>query len=258
MAEIAQEIGCPDCGAPLKVKAGLAIITCEYCGSDVNMAVGAKYFLQHSIIPAKFDKKAMLAEVRSWMKKGFLMPSDLHRKADIEFIELRFLPFFIIHVTAKSNYSGVFTRTGQNIDKKGEFSNEYYWKILGRRGSGFPTKSYEVPAAGKSEFNLSLLSPEARFINSEIDENEAVQKAEMEIKEHQKFLLRDEVDHITELDTQITVHNSEFLHVPIYYIKYGYRGKTYDLIMCGATGQEIKGEIPSMEKKGLMGKLFGT
>ena len=258
MVEIAQEIGCPDCGAPLNVRAGEAIILCEYCGSSVNLAVGTKYFLKHSIIPAKFDKKGMLAEVRSWMKKGFLMPSDLARKADIQSAVLRFMPFFIINVSVATKYSGVFTRTGANIEKKGEMLNEYYWKVLGRRGSSFPTRSYEVPASGKSEFNLSLLSPEAKFLNSEIDENEANQRAEQEIKEHQKFLLKNEVDHITEIDTQITVNNTEFLHVPVWYIKYEYRGKTYDLIMDGATGQEIQGQIPRMEKKGLMGKLFGT
>ena len=58
MVEIVQELSCPDCGASLKVKPGDAIVTCEYCSSDVNLAVGSKYFLKHSIVPPKFDEKA--------------------------------------------------------------------------------------------------------------------------------------------------------------------------------------------------------
>jgi hypothetical protein len=258
MVQIAEEIGCPDCGAPLKVKAGEAIITCEYCGSDVNLAVGKKYFLKHSIIPCKYTKDGILKEVKSWMKKGFLKPSDLARKSRVVFVELRFLPFFVVHLTASTKYEGVFTRTGGNINKKGDIVKEYYWKVLGRRGSSFPTRSYEIPVASKADFNISLLSPEARFLNSEIDEKEAENTASQEVKEHQKFLLSTEVDHITDINTTVNIKNTEFLHAPAWFVKYEYRGKTYELIMDGATGDEIKAEIPPMEKKGVFGKLFGS
>lgn len=257
MVEIAQEIGCPDCGGPLKIKPGEAIITCEYCGSDVNLAVGTKYFLKHSIIPAKYDNQSIHNEVKSWMKKGFLKPGDLARKSKILGAELRFLPFFIINLSVKTNYRGVLTRTGLNINKDGEFSKTYYWKIMGRRGSHFPTRSYQIPASGKADFNLSLLSPDAKFLNSELDEKEAGEMAIQEVKEHHKFLLTSEVDHITSIDTVVDIKNTEFLHAPIWFVKYEYGGKTYELILDGATGEEIKAEIPPMEKKGVLGKLFG-
>ncbi len=258
MVEIAEEIGCPDCGAPLKIKAGEAIITCEYCGSDVNLAVGKKYFLKHSIISAKFDNSAIVKEVGSWMKKGFLKPSDLARKSKILNADLKFLPFFIINLSAKTSYEGVLTRTGQNIDKKGDFAKTYYWKIVGRRGTFFPTRSYQIPASGKSDFNLSLLSKDGKFLNSELDEKEAGEIAIQEVKEHHKFLLSSEVDHITSMNTQIDIKNTEFLHAPIWFINYEYGGKTYELILDGATGEEIKAEIPAIEKKGIFGKLFGA
>ncbi len=258
MVEIAEEIGCPDCGAPLKIRPGEAIITCEYCGSDVNLAVGKKYFLKHSIIPATYDNQAIMGEIKSWMKKGFLKPSDLARRSKILGAELRFLPFFIVNVTATSSYEGVLTRTGLNLPKKGEFSKTYYWKVLGRRGSHFPTRSYEVPASGKADFNLSLLSKDGKFLNSELDEREAGEITTQEVKEHHKFLLSAEVDHITSIDTRVDIKNTEFLHAPVWFIKYEYGGKTYEVILDGATGDEITAEIPSMEKKGIFGKLFGT
>ncbi len=101
MVEIAEEIGCPDCGAPLKVQAGDAIVTCEYCGSDVNLAVGSKYFLKHSIIPVKYDREAIVSVVRSWMGKGFLKPGDLARKYKVVSMELQILPMFIVHPRGK-------------------------------------------------------------------------------------------------------------------------------------------------------------
>ena len=74
MVQIAEEIGCPDCGAPLKVKVGEAIITCEYCGSDVNMAVGKKYFLKHSIIPARYDNKNRIIFDEMKLKNALTTP----------------------------------------------------------------------------------------------------------------------------------------------------------------------------------------
>jgi hypothetical protein len=256
MPEIVQEISCPDCGAPLKVKPGDAIVTCEYCSSDVNLAVGTKYFLKHSIVPPKFDERAIDELVRGWMGRGFLKPGDLARKYRVLSKELQILPLFIVHASVKSEYQGQFTRTGQPIDRSGVLEKQYYWKVLGRRASAFPTREYAVPLSGKVDFNMSKLVPGARFLNSEIDEREANDTAIQQLKEHQKFLLQNDLDIIQKLDTDIEIIDTEFLHVSVWFITYQYRGKTYELILDACTGEDIKAEIPQIEKRGLRG-LFG-
>ena len=257
MAEIVQEMSCPDCGAPLKVKPGDAIVTCAYCSSDVNLAVGSKYFLKHSIVPPKFDGRAIDELIKSWMGRGFLKPGDLQRKYRVLSKELQIIPLFIVHASARTNYRGQLTRTGQPVDKSGTFENEYYWKVLGRRASAFPAREYEVPLAAKVEFNMSRLVPEARFLNSEIDEGEANSMAMQQVKEHQKFLLERELDVIQEMTHDVQVKDTEFLHVSAWFITYQYNGKAYELILDACTGEDIRAEIPQMEKKGLRG-LFGN
>ena len=83
MVEIAEKIKCPGCGAPLELKAGEVIITCEYCGTAHNMAVGKKFFLKHSIIPAGHKKEQIMFSIKSWMSGGFLKPDDLVKRAKI-------------------------------------------------------------------------------------------------------------------------------------------------------------------------------
>ncbi len=256
MAEIVQEISCPDCGGPLKVKPGDAIVTCEYCSSDVNLAIGSKYFLKHSIVPPKFDEKAIDELIKSWMGRGFLKPGDLSRKYRVLSKELQIIPLFIIHASVKSDFQGQFTRTGQPIDKSGVLEKQYYWTVLGRRASAFPTREYEVPLSGKTEFNMSKLVPGAKFLNSEIDEKEANEIASQQLKEHQKFILQRELDIIQKLDTNVEIIDTEFIHVSAWFITYQYRGKAYELILDACTGDDIKAEIPQIEKRGLKG-LFG-
>ena len=257
MVEIGQGMSCPECGGPLKVRSGDAIVTCEYCGSDVNLAVGSKYFLKHTIIPSRITQDGIIEVVRSWMKKGFLKPGDLARRSKIVSAELQFLPLFIVHAMATTTYDGLMTRTGESLEKHGELTKEYYWKVLGRRASAFPTRSYEVPLSGKVDFDTSKLVKGSKFLNSEMDEKEAEAIASQEMKEHHKFLLRTELDEVHKLETVVDMKDTEFLHVPAWFVSYEYHGKIYDLILDGATGEDIKADIPPIEKKGLFGKLFG-
>lgn len=244
MVEIAETIDCPNCGAPLNLIAGEVIITCEYCGSAHNMAVGKKFFLKHSIIPNNYNRGDVSRIVKEWMGGGFLKPEDLKKKSEIQEMGLKFLPFFIISVVANSKYEGVFTRTGENISKNGELKRTYNWKILGRRASKFPTKEYEIPLSGKIDFDLSKISKEAKFLNAEMDEEEAKSMLEGEIDEHNKYLLSSEVDVIQSINTTLDIKNTEFVHAPVWEVKYQYGEKSYELILDGASGTVIRADIP--------------
>ena len=260
MTEIAEGVGCPNCGAPLVLKAGEVIVTCEYCGAALNMAVGKKYFLKHSIIPNNYTPEQVSAMARQWMGSGFLKPEDLARKSNIRELNLTFLPFFVVHVSAHSKYVGLLTRTGQNIPKNGDFTREYHWKILGRRASTFPTKEYEIPLSGKVEFDLAHISKNAKYLNSEMDEKEAHSLLQQEIEGHHKFLLSSEMDVIQSLDTTLDIRNTEFVHAPVWFTKYDYKGKIYELLFDGASGNTIKGDIPAPDDtstKGFFKKLLG-
>ena len=119
-----------------------------------------------------------------------------------------------------------------------------------------PTRAYEVPLAAKADFEISRLVPGANFLNSEMDEDEAVSIAKQEMEAHHRFLLEKELDVISGLVTTYDVRNTEFLHVPAWFVTYQYNGKMYNLILDGATGQDVKADIPQ-KGKGLFGGLFG-
>jgi hypothetical protein len=82
-------------------------------------------------------------------------------------------------------------------------------------------------------------------LNSEIDKDEALERAKQEIEEHHKYLAQQDVDKIIEIESEIKVNQTVYLHAPIWFIKYEYKGKTYQLIIDGATGTVVRGDIPS-------------
>jgi hypothetical protein len=245
MDAVAQEIRCSHCGAPVEFKPGEIIATCKYCGFTTVIETGQTFTFEHSLILNKFDQKSIDEPIQAWLRGGFLKPGDLARKSKLTSKELVYLPFWVVSVEAKSTYKGIFERIAPVIVKDGTISKEYDWLVLAREASDFPTHEYEVPLEGKIPYDFRKIEGFAKLLNSEIDRDAALELAEQQIEDHHRFLLQQDVDRIVEIKTDVTLKQIVYLHAPIWFIKYEYKGKDYQLIIEGTTGTALKGDIPS-------------
>jgi len=242
---VVDEIKCSHCGAPIAFQPGELLATCKYCGYTVVIETGQAFTFEHSMILNKFDPTMIEQPVRDWMHEGFLKPSDLAKKA--KFIEknLLYLPFWVVSAEAKSTYKGIFERIAPAVVKEGKIDKEYDWLVLARKSSEFPTREYEVPLEGKISFDFRKIESFAKVLNSEVDRDKAVELAKQQIEENHRFLLQEDVDKVVELNTTLEVRQVVYLHAPVWFVKYEYKGKIYQLTVDGATGTMIKGDIPS-------------
>jgi hypothetical protein len=245
MDVIAQEIRCSHCGAPVEFKPGEIIATCKYCGFTTVIETGQAFTFEHSLILNKFDQTTIDSPIQDWMRGGFLKPDDLSRKSKIVEKNLVYLPFWLVSAEAKSSYKGIFERIAPAIVKEGTISKEYDWLVLAREASGFPTREYEVPLEGKIPFDFRKIEGFAKLLNSEIDRDAALELARQQIETHHRYLLQEDVDRIVEMNTEITLKQMVYLHAPVWFVKYEYKGNAYQLIIDGATGTALKGDIPS-------------
>ena len=241
---IVQEIRCSNCGAPISFEPGEIIATCKYCGYTVVIETGKAFTFEHSMLLNKYDPGQIEEVVKSWMNTGFLKPPDLTRKSKITEKSLIYIPFWIITAEAETTYKGIFERITPAIIKEGQIKKKYNWLILARKATEFPTKEYDVPLEGKIPYDFRKIEGYAKILNSEIDKDEALEEAKEEIEEHHKYLAQQDVDKIIEIKNEIKVNQAVYLHAPIWFIKYEYKGKTYQLIVDGATGTVVKGDIP--------------
>jgi hypothetical protein len=122
---------------------------------------------------------------------------------------------------------------------------EYNWLVLAREAAGFPTREYDVPLAGKIPYDFRKIEAFAKVLNSEIDRDEALELAKQQIENHHRFLLQQDIDRLVELSTTLELKQMVYLHAPIWFIKYQYKGNMYQLIIDGATGTALKGDIPA-------------
>ncbi len=242
--DLVESINCPRCGAPLPLAAGEVIITCPYCGTAARLAGDRPFLLRHAMLVVRLDRAAAEAAIGGWMEGGFLKPNDLRRAARLTSLECTYLPFYVFEVDADTAYAGVLNRTGTREERQGHLVHHYFWKVLGRRSGDFPVLEYKLPLGQKVPFDPSSMVRDARFLNAEVDEDQAVGLAREEVAAHQGELLKDIVDVVEEATTDVVVKDSEFLHAPLWFGGYTYRGRPYSIILDAASGDVVRGDIP--------------
>jgi hypothetical protein len=241
---VAESIRCSHCGAPVEFKPGEIIATCKYCGFTTVIETGEAFNFEHSLLLNKYDLNQADDLVKDWMRSGFMKPSDLAKKSKITEKNLVYLPFWVVSVEASSNYKGIFERIAPAIVKEGKIEKEYNWLVLAREAAGFPTRAYDVPLEGKIPYDFRKIEGFAKVLNSEIDRDEALELTKQQIEAHHRYLLQQDVDKIVDMNTEFDVKQMVYLHAPIWFIKYDYRGESYQLLIDGATGMAVKGDIP--------------
>ena len=243
---IVKEIRCSNCGAPIEFEPGEIIATCKYCGYTVIIETGKAFDFEHSMLLNKHDPVQVEEAVRDWMSSGFMKPRNLAKSNIIE-KRLVYLPFWIITVEAITNFKGIFERISPPIVKEGKLKKRYNWLVLARKAAEFPTREYDVPLEGKIPYDFRKIEDFAKVLNSEINQTEAITKARQEIEEFHKFLIKQDVDRIIEAQTEFKMDAAVYLHAPIWFVKYEYNNEKFQIILDGATGTIIKGDIPPVD-----------
>lgn len=242
---IAQNIRCSHCGAPVEFKPGELIATCKYCGFTTVIETGQAFNFEHSLLFNSYDHQQIESFVQDWMRSGFMKPGDLAKKSKVIEKSLVYLPFWVVSAVAITKYKGIFERIAPPIVKEGEIKKEYNWLVLAREASGFPTKEYAVPLAGKIPYDFRKIEGYAQLLNSEIDRDEALEIAKQQIEALHRYLLQQDIDRIIEANTGLDLKQMVYLHAPIWFIKYEYKSNMYQMVIDGTKGMVLKGDIPS-------------
>jgi hypothetical protein len=242
---VAQEIRCSHCGAPVEFKPGEIIATCKYCGFTTVIETGQAFNFEHSLLLNNYSEDQIEKLAFDWMRSGFMKPGDLAKKSKITEKNLFYLPFWVVSVEATTKYKGIFERISPPIVKEGQIEKDYNWLVLAREAAGFPTREYDVPLAGKIPYDFRKIEGFAKVLNSEMERDQALEAAKQQIDTHHRFLLQQDIDKIIEATTTVDLKQMLYLHAPIWFIKYQYKGNIYQMVIDGSTGMVLKGDIPS-------------
>lgn len=216
---------------------------------------------KHFMITNSYSKKEMEEVLRDWMQKGVLKAGDLAEKSRLIEMELKFVPIWLVNVSAETTFNGkkkfesVKTiqrgkgrtetiRKTRWEDKSGEFSDVIEWKVLASRGMRLPLDKVELSVANKIPFDIKSVSPGAKLVNGDVHEDLARQQAESGIQNYHRDKASREVDQILSIESKVQSKDAQLLTIPLWLIRYKYKNKLYPIIAEGSSGKVVQGEAP--------------
>lgn len=244
---VVAEIKCPHCNAPLSYKPGEVLFTCKYCGFTGYIDLTVQFKVAHSILEPKLTREQVEEIVHDWMKSGFAKPRDLAKKAKIVEEDYVLVPFWLISVKATTTYRGLLERTGAQIEKSGKIDGDYDWFVVAREGIDLPPRIFDLPLEARRPFELSSLPSGIEALNAELDLDEAKSKVEHEIEVYHVERAKENVDTFIDQNTTFEFGDAIYVHAPLWFFNYEYRGSRYRMIIDGSEGRILLGELPPID-----------
>lgn len=215
---------------------------------------------KHFMLVNNYNEIEMREIIRDWIRARVRLGlEDLAEKSEITMMELRFVPIWIVNVSADTTYHGkkkivevesydpdypssgsIEIRKERWVDKSGHFSCMHDWKILATKEMSLPLGNISVTR--KIPFKLENVPSGAKLINGDVDEMLAKEEADSCMRSHHRA--RTGVEQLLSINTRVRVGKVQFLTVPFWFTQYKYKNKLYPVVLNGSSGEVVKGNTP--------------
>jgi len=253
------EYKCPHCDGPFKIPSISSTVVCPYCSTTVQLKTG-EVLKEHYIMRLQYGVDEIKERMLSWALKQLGVPKALENKAEIKESRLVFWPFWVVEVEAVADYSGIQKkpRFGESIEKIHSLRSNWVRvpeeghidierDICVPAGNGVPKhlEHYKVPTRRKEFFQHDLVTDVSGEMQPIIiGRSEAITQARKEMEDLLEEEAKEEIDKITEMDSELKVPAVFLIHVPVWHITYSYSVRTYEALIDGASGRVIYLEYP--------------
>ncbi len=271
-----KSIMCPNCSAPLEMEDTQTHVTCPYCNVTSELKK-VKELIEHYMLPVMYDAEQIRTELVGDILKHPGTPEDLHKSLKITKLGLKFIPYFIVTVHLRTEYSGVgeyatysfrYKSGYRNIDfhpkpEQGVFDDEREFIIYAAEEINNELLNFEISTRGKVYFQaLEAEKVRADVASSVFDLEQAKAEAINSMKEIHKGLMLKELAQIQEVKDLPEVRGVYLLHIPFYFLEFEVSGKKQTAILDGATGRTVITQIPRETsywlQVGVLSFLFGA
>ena len=229
------------------------------------------------MIPTKSQKEIRL-NVEEFLRSNRV---DM-RLVQIEEVKAIYLPFWMVPFDSHTTYYGVQqgsvtryrTRTRQIRDADGKTRTETYqeayqvtvWRpvenffnrsgrhsVIARKHGvfyGFYEFVQTLFLDTLVDFDYEVIKKDnCEFINAELNAHEAQMETYGAVENENRVQAGSGLVRLVRCDSEITIHESLYVHAPLWVIRYNFNEQVYKVSVAGDSGKVVKGEIPISRKK---------
>jgi DNA-directed RNA polymerase subunit RPC12/RpoP len=269
-------VKCQNCGASSTLEPNVTSANCPYCSSPliVEQAQDEHVILPKSLLPFKLEKQQAKGGFKKWVNKLWFAPNDL-KKASLSFDHFKgiYIPYWTYDTDTYSNYMGqrgvhyyvtesyTTTENGKSVTKTRQVRKTRWHHVSGRVHQFFDdiltvaTRSLPQKYIYKLEpWDLENLVPfDKSYLSGFITEKYQIDLAEgfdiaktiaePEIRQSVRRDIGGDEQRIISLNTSYKDITFKHLLLPVFVCAYLFKGKLYQFLVNGRTG-EVQGERP--------------
>jgi hypothetical protein len=255
-----QEIHCQACQALYTQGGGELSTTCPFCGS--NRVAGQAALHEHIrpgyLIPFVVDAERCRAEARAWLSRGWMHPPALRRTGAVDRFTGLYLPFWVFDARIEAQWKAeVGYEREERRYRDGEWETEtvidWRWEsghvrypvdhllVYGTEtvSTTLLERLYPYDLQALTAYDPAYLAGwQAQAYDMQLQEAWDVGKSRSREQARQACRADIPSAHVRNFGMTAEFEDERWRYVllPVYLASYGYRGKTYQLMVNGQTG----------------------
>jgi hypothetical protein len=239
-----QGLSCPNCGGMVPIPEGQVIVKCPFC--DMRSFVKGDRGLRHFQVQQKAPRETAEKAMQQFLSRNFAIARDASRKAQVSEVFLAYLPFWVVwERMAGWAFGQVRVGSGDHAHhepREIKIVEENTWDGAACDTGEFGVNEVPLTTQALEPFNPDKLHASGMVfepVNSFSDAKAAAQ-ASTEAKVRSKANL----DRISQLFVRSFRQRFGLVYYPLWIIRYLYRGRAFQVVVDGYTGQVLYGKAP--------------
>jgi DNA-directed RNA polymerase subunit RPC12/RpoP len=258
-------VKCNSCGATITSEklAG----SCAFCGSNYVREIppNPDIIRPETLVSFKIGSEQAVGQFRDWIGKGFFRPSSLKKLKHLDVLKGMYTPFWTYDCKTHSDWwamSGYYYYVTVGVGKNMRRERRIRWVPSNGSRDGFYDDVMVLASKGLDQKLVDKISPfhlqnlvqyKPEFLSGFLAEEYAVglidgwmiAKNRIEAQERDKCAKDVPGDTHSNLNVNTTTMENKYKHIllPVWIAAYQYKGKKFNLLINGQTG-EVQGYAP--------------
>lgn len=243
--QVVQGLACPRCGGMVPIPEGQITVRCPFC--DLRSMVRGERGVQRFQVPQRITREQAAAALGKFLGSNMAIARDAASAGKVEDIFLAHLPFWSHRARALGWVFGE-QRVGSGKNSHYEprekrSAQDMLWDGAACDVSEFGVNSVNLAGKPLEPFDPDKLHTTGMVFEPVGSASDARSSAV------ESFTNRTQgaagLSRVSQLFVRFTNWQSSLVYYPLWVLRYSYRGRTFQVVVDGFTGQVLYGKAPS-------------
>jgi len=237
-------LACPKCGGMVPIPEGQVIVKCPFC-EQRSLVRGERGFRRYQV-PTRLSREQAVAALSKFLSSHTAIAMDASKKSSLNEAFIAYLPFWAFWTRAlgwvfgqKRVSSG---KTTTYRPKEVKITQDMSWNGAACDVGEFGVTSVPLTSQPLEAFDSVVLHNEGMVFEPVSSETDAYSAADTDF--NNRLRQSAHLDRIGQVYARFMRQRKGLVYYPLWVLRYLYRGRSFQLVVDGFSGQVLYGKAP--------------